>query len=107
MPNKRNEKLPTTFREYAKKHKRRGKPAVYWEVLERDNWKCRRCGEEYRVLEVHHIIPKAKGGSDDPDNLITLCWPCHMRAHRERRWKLRYGTTNINEIKNIILKGEY
>jgi len=25
---------------------------------------------------IHHIIPRPEG-SDDPDNLITLCQPCH------------------------------
>jgi len=28
-------------------------------------------------VEVHHIIPKAKGGGDDLDNAIVLCFDCH------------------------------
>ena len=31
-------------------------------------------------LEVHHIIPTEKGGSDDFDNTITLCFDCHCNA---------------------------
>ena len=27
--------------------------------------------------EVDHIITKAKGGTDDPDNLQSLCVQCH------------------------------
>jgi len=29
--------------------------------------------------EVDHIVPKAKGGTDDRDNLQGLCKPCHSR----------------------------
>ena len=32
--------------------------------------------------EVHHIIPKCKGGSDDPDNLVSLTAREHFIAHR-------------------------
>ena len=56
-------------------------------VCERDGWKCRVCGgngirkTEYgRRIEVHHIIPKSKGGADHPLNLITLCNECHPKT---------------------------
>jgi len=28
-------------------------------------------------IEVHHIVPVASGGSDNPDNGIPLCFDCH------------------------------
>jgi len=31
-------------------------------------------------VEVHHIKPKAEGGSDLLDNAIVLCFDCHMNA---------------------------
>lgn len=44
---------------------------------------CERCGEDnFYVLEVHHIVEKAKGGTDDPDNLELLCGNCHNEHHR-------------------------
>src|SRR6266498_5143220 len=45
------------------------------EILKRDNNTCQNCGKkkQRRFLEVHHIIPRSKGGKDDPTNLITLC----------------------------------
>lgn len=34
------------------------------------------CPSRYR-LEPHHVIPRARGGGNDPDNLTTLCWHHH------------------------------
>lgn len=31
-------------------------------------------------IEVHHIIQPAKGGNDDPENAIALCFDCHTDA---------------------------
>lgn len=27
--------------------------------------------------QTHHIVPRSAGGTDEPENLITLCFPCH------------------------------
>ncbi|NES18996.1 MAG: HNH endonuclease [Symploca sp. SIO3E6] len=29
----------------------------------------------------HHIVPVAKGGTDDPENLIHLHKACHKQVH--------------------------
>ena len=51
-------------------------------VLDRDGHRCRAaaCGAT-RFLEVHHRIPRSRGGSNRPDNLITLCSACHQATH--------------------------
>lgn len=49
----------------------------------RDNGKCRRCAGDGE--EVHHIVPRASGGPDSSDNLITLCKPCHKSIHKSIR----------------------
>ena len=49
-------------------------------ILDRDSQTCARCDKHFRAqrdLSVHHILPRADGGKDDPTNLITLCHPCH------------------------------
>jgi len=46
-------------------------------IIERDNFACQRCGKSEN-LHVHHIIPRISGGTDEPDNLITLCQECHV-----------------------------
>jgi 5-methylcytosine-specific restriction endonuclease McrA len=53
-------------------------------VVERDGHVCQDCGRTLGRLpkwytEVHHIIPRVKGGGDHPANLKTLCVECHRK----------------------------
>jgi 5-methylcytosine-specific restriction endonuclease McrA len=52
-------------------------------VLQRDNYKCLECGTPCRSAEadVHHLLPRSAGGTDEPSNLITLCDGCHAAHH--------------------------
>lgn len=54
-------------------------PKLRFEVFKRDNFTCRYCGRKTPqvVLEVDHVIPVAKGGTDELDNLVTSCWECN------------------------------
>ena len=55
-------------------------------ILERDSFMCQWCGRGGRtsewILEVDHILPRSQGGSDEAENLRTLCVPCHDIRHR-------------------------
>lgn len=44
------------------------------------NNQCAICGNN-DFLEIHHLTPKAHGGTDDYDNLILLCACCHAAIH--------------------------
>ena len=46
-------------------------------ALEAADWQCAQCGKRGR-LEVDHIVPRWKGGGDEPDNLQCLCRDCHI-----------------------------
>lgn len=52
-------------------------------ILNRDNYTCQYCKNKHKdsKLEVHHIIFRSQGGSDEHDNLITLCNTCHKNLH--------------------------
>ncbi|MFX0202008.1 MAG: HNH endonuclease [Candidatus Hodarchaeota archaeon] len=51
----------------------------------RDNHRCQICGDvlpvPYGRLEVHHIVHRRKGGTNDLENLTTLCDLCHAVTH--------------------------
>jgi hypothetical protein len=47
-------------------------------VLARDGYRCRYCSSE-ESLEVDHVVPLAKGGSNDPANLVASCRSCNRK----------------------------
>lgn len=68
-------------------------------VLRRDNGLCQPClrmtpQRLTLAQEVHHVVPKANGGTDDASNLISICGPCHQvatLAQLGRSPRPRYG----------------
>jgi 5-methylcytosine-specific restriction endonuclease McrA len=55
-------------------------PEVRQYVLERDRHQCQSCGKttQQSPLHIDHIIPLAKGGTNDLSNLHTLCQRCNL-----------------------------
>jgi len=47
-------------------------------LLEKWGRKCAYCGVENTPLEVEHIVPKSKGGSDRVSNLTLACHKCNQ-----------------------------
>jgi hypothetical protein len=63
-----------------KKKRKTIKPKVRFNILERDNYTCQACGatpQNGATLEIDHIKPIAKGGTDDLLNLQVLCRECN------------------------------
>jgi 5-methylcytosine-specific restriction endonuclease McrA len=50
-------------------------------ILERDGWRCQSCGS-LQNLQVHHQQLRSHSGSDQEQNLITLCAGCHAQIHQ-------------------------
>ena len=61
------------------------KKKTRFEVFQRDGFTCQYCGGKPPevVLEVDHIMPRSKNGSDDMENLITSCFDCN-RGKRDK-----------------------
>ena len=51
-----------------------------FEVLKRDGFHCVYCGKSCfkTVLQIDHITPKSKGGTDEFGNLVTSCVDCNQ-----------------------------
>lgn len=50
-----------------------------------------------QAVQVHHRDPKSRGGSNDDDNLVDVCWQCHatyddvMGKVPSRSWGKRFA----------------
>lgn len=64
-------------------------------VFERDRYQCQSCGKPSKEtnLTIDHIIPLARGGSNDVSNLQTLCRQCNQRKKHnlDPRFKRRFS----------------
>lgn len=62
-------------------------PSLRFKIFRRDEYECAICGkgkDEAERLEVDHIEPVSEGGTEEPENLQTLCWECNAgKSDRE------------------------
>lgn len=83
-------------------------------VLNRDNYTCQYCKGRHKdgKLEVHHIIFRSQGGSDEESNLVTLCHTCHENLHNGKinpklkgktKGNLKYAT-QMNIIRKQLFR---
>jgi hypothetical protein len=57
-------------------------------ILTRDNYQCQESETTCTgPLQIHHIIPLSKGGTNKSKNLITLCMYHHCQKHEHMRMK--------------------
>lgn len=60
-------------------------------ILERDDYACTTPGCGAPATEVDHIIPRHQGGSDEHENLRSLCAAHHGTKTGLERHRLRFG----------------
>lgn len=60
---------------------------IRWEVFERDNFTCKKCGSR-RLLCIDHIFPEALGGKMSLENLQTLCKSCNSRKGKRVEYSI-------------------
>ena len=81
-------------------------------ILHRDNYTCQCCGKKNCRLEVHHVKFKSNGGTDDEENLLTLCEDCHKGVHdgtvaldeKPKKSKNLKCATHMSIIRSYLLK---
>ena len=62
------------------RRKQRISERIRFEVIQRDNGRCRACGiGDIDALQADHIIPESKGGKTNLNNLQALCGVCNNR----------------------------
>jgi len=72
-------------------------------VILRDGCKCMECGKTNTKLEVHHINPRRRNGSNTLGNLISLCKKCHQKTEgKEEQYMQHYfDLLNSSDTKNL------
>ena len=55
--------------------------SLRYRIIKRSGGKCEACGVSSveRAIDIDHIIPKNKGGSNDESNLQALCYKCNRQ----------------------------
>ena len=75
-------------------------------VYEKWGGVCAYCGKviEFKDMQVDHLIPKRKGGTDDFDNLMPSCRRCN---HYKSSLDLEQFRDMINKIPVKLMEREY
>ena len=81
-------------------------------ILHRDNYTCQCCGKKSCRLEVHHVKFRCNGGTDDEENLLTLCEDCHKGVHagtvvlskKPKKSKNLKHATHMSIIRSYLLR---
>lgn len=77
--------IPSDFAKKENKNKNKNEsrdpisPKLRFEVFKRDKYVCQYCGAcgPDVELEIDHVIPVSRGGTDDINNLKTACFKCN------------------------------
>ena len=59
-------------------------------ILQRSNKGCSICGWNESTCDIHHVIPRSKGGNNDLTNLIVVCPNCHRVIHTSNKYSTEF-----------------
>ena len=71
-------------------------------LLEKFGHRCCYCGATDVALEIEHIVPKSRGGSNRVSNLCTACRPCN--EDKGNRTAAEFGHANVQALAKKPLK---
>lgn len=82
------------------------------EVLQRDHWTCKLCGDAESTLHIHHIKYNNNPWDADLDDLITYCKHCHAIIEYNKKqekiipYQVRKYFLDDDSLKLILLYGD-
>jgi 5-methylcytosine-specific restriction endonuclease McrA len=71
-------------------------------LLEKWQRKCAYCGAKDGPLEVEHIVPRLRGGSERASNLTLACKPCNAR--KDKQTAAEFGYPDIQAQAGVPLR---
>jgi 5-methylcytosine-specific restriction endonuclease McrA len=73
-------KTRSAYKARAAELQHKGRQRRRFEVLMRSGFRCVYCGRPAGEVELHvdHVTPKARGGTDNPANLVAACAECNF-----------------------------
>lgn len=71
-------------------------------LLEKFGRKCAYCGTKDIPLEIEHIVPKSRGGSNRVSNLTLACNPCNQKKGNQTAHE--FGHPNVQKLAKQPLK---
>lgn len=82
--------------------------SVRYQVLKRAKYRCELCGahEDQAALHVDHIVPRARGGSDDISNFQSLCVTCNTSKRDRDDTDFRAVLASYDERAEACVFGE-
>lgn len=66
-------------------------------LIRRMNIGCSVCGWKDALCDIHHIVPRRKGGTNDNNNLTILCPNHHRLIHEGAELPIKSVTDHIGE----------
>ena len=94
---KAKKKQTATTNSYSSQYKNPKWQKKRLEILERDNFACRKCGDKESTLHVHHFeyTKGRKVWEYNDSNFATLCDSCHAEIHSLND-RIKYDIVHFN-----------
>ena len=94
----------------ARRYKRKVASPKQWQAnISAKQGPCRVCtspehnGSGFGIVQLHHLIPRARGGDDVADNLVPLCSNCHDMVTRRLVHAVKRLSKSLSEAERAYM----
>jgi 5-methylcytosine-specific restriction endonuclease McrA len=70
-------------------------------LLEKWNYKCAYCGVNAKKLEIEHVVPRSRGGSDSIGNLVLACHKCNQNKGNKTAKEFGYPDIQLKAKRSM------